>query len=190
MRGALDAPALPSAAHSSPQAGGAAPEPPPTPVAEPDLAAQETRGPVSDRSPPAGAQPSAPAAANAKMTARVIAPQIAAAISQSAPGAVELRLDPPELGLVRLSIVVANDAVAAVIAAERPEIEALMRRHADELRAELSQAGFGDVDLGFGEDGAGDAPQQGAQTGAGDAGEDKTTPRGRWAATDRLDMRI
>ena len=68
----------------------------------------------------------------------------------AATGDVEIRLDPPELGRVRIGFSGLDGALTGTITAERPEIEALLRRHADALERTLADAGFSGVTLNFG----------------------------------------
>lgn len=98
------------------------------------------------------ATPSAPQAVSTapeRAQAPLIASQLAAAISRSGGDRVEIRLDPPELGRVSLTINITEQAVTAVVSADRPDIADLMRRHADLLQQDLAEAGFGNVDLEF-----------------------------------------
>lgn len=82
--------------------------------------------------------------------------QIAAAIStDTSDGAIELRLDPPELGRVEIQFDFGEDSLRAVIAAERPATVDALRRHGDLLLQQLRAAGFANVDLGFGSFGSG-----------------------------------
>ncbi|MHA3914341.1 flagellar hook-length control protein FliK [Halovulum sp. GXIMD14793] len=69
-------------------------------------------------------------------------------------GNLELRLDPPELGRVRISFSGLEGALTATLSAERPEVEALIRRHADELLRNLAEAGFDGASLNFASHGA------------------------------------
>jgi hypothetical protein len=78
-----------------------------------------------------------------------IAADLAAAIGRTADGQVEIRLDPPELGRVRLVLSDTGTGLAAQVSAERPEILDLLRRHADVLARELERAGLGGTALGF-----------------------------------------
>lgn len=85
---------------------------------------------------------------------------------QTADGAIELRLDPPELGGVSIDLVSdASGAVKAVVNADRAETLDLIRRHIDIFKGELARNGFGDVDMTFGgERRGGDAPPPRAQS--------------------------
>ena len=77
--------------------------------------------------------------------------QVVAAIRANATGgAIEVRLDPPELGQVKISFQMERtDIVAAVVNTEKTDTMDIMRRHADELTQALEMAGFGGVDLQF-----------------------------------------
>lgn len=57
-------------------------------------------------------------------------------------GPVEIALDPPELGRVRLSLVEINGAMTLSITAERPETADLMRRHLSLLTEEFARQGL------------------------------------------------
>lgn len=89
-----------------------------------------------------GAKPAAPAAA-----------QIASVIRTERAGAnIEVRLEPAELGRVRIDFAVETaDAVKAVLSAERGETLDHLRRHASQLADALKDAGFASVDLEFAE---------------------------------------
>lgn len=78
-------------------------------------------------------------------TAQVIAQQLAAALSNtgaSTDAPLELALDPPELGRVRMQISEISGVMTLMIQAERPETADLMRRHLDLLAQEFAQAGL------------------------------------------------
>lgn len=64
-------------------------------------------------------------------------------------GAAEIHLDPAELGRLVLDILPEGDTLQVTLLAERGETADLLRRHATELVAELRQAGFAQVTLGF-----------------------------------------
>jgi flagellar hook-length control protein FliK len=57
-------------------------------------------------------------------------------------GSVDIALDPPELGRVRLSLIEVNGTLCLSIAAERPETAELMRRHMGLLAQEFARAGL------------------------------------------------
>ncbi len=81
--------------------------------------------------------------------AKTISQQILVQISKTADPRIEIRLDPPELGRVVVSMVTSDNGIYATITAERPEIIDLMRRNAEILAAAFEKAGFGQADLHF-----------------------------------------
>jgi hypothetical protein len=85
---------------------------------------------------------------------RVIAVQIAEVLRASGNRAVELRLQPEELGRVSLTMSQEGGQLHVTLAAERPETLDLMRRHIDLLGEELRRLGHGAVQFSF-EDGTG-----------------------------------
>jgi flagellar hook-length control protein FliK len=87
-------------------------------------------------------------------------------VSRDPGGAVEVALDPPELGRVRLSLVEVNGAMTLSIIAERPETADLMRRHLALLAEEFARQGLDapSVDIsGGGQGGQGARDAQGWQ---------------------------
>jgi hypothetical protein len=154
--------------------------------------------------PPAGpAQAAPPGVAGGADLARAVAPQIAAAIG-SAPGSgrIEIRLDPPELGRVEISLDITEQSLRATLAAERPATNELLRRHGEILLAQLQQAGFTGIDLQFAEHRAGDRggarpgatplPDSAGDAGAPPDGDTADRPAGLVArrTTDGLDLRL
>lgn len=85
--------------------------------------------------------------------AQVITRQISIAFVPNESGALEVRLDPPELGRVKMQIVVGDDRVTAAVSAERPDVMDLLRRNAELLQRELQNAGHKNVEINFGETG-------------------------------------
>lgn len=85
--------------------------------------------------------------------AQGIAQQMAAAARQVAPGSIELRLYPEELGRVRLQFDISEQALVVSITAERSETADLMRRHLDQLAREMQALGYRDVSFRFGGNG-------------------------------------
>lgn len=77
--------------------------------------------------------------------------QVIAAIRTDTKGdAIEVRLDPPELGRVRIHFTMDRpDSVTAVVTTDRSDTLDTMRRHAGDLAKELSRAGFANVELQF-----------------------------------------
>jgi flagellar hook-length control protein FliK len=75
-------------------------------------------------------------------------------------GTLELALDPPELGRVRMSLLEIGGALTLSITAERPETAELMRRNMDLLNQEFSRSGLDapNVQVSTGEDGQRPSP--------------------------------
>ncbi|MEL6479470.1 MAG: flagellar hook-length control protein FliK, partial [Pseudomonadota bacterium] len=129
--------------------------------------------------------------------AATISSHLVGAMSRNGTDRIEIRLDPPELGRVSMTMTITEQAVSALVSAERPEIADLMRRHADQLQRDLSAAGYGDVDLQF-SDGAGtgesaeDKGQQAFLFGEAEAGaaNGPSLASASLSGTGRLDIRI
>ena len=96
------------------------------------------------------AAPTAPALIAA---AAIVSPthQILAAVTANRDAdTVEVRLEPPDLGRVRIHFSFERaDVVVATLSSERGETLDLMRRHASDLVRELERSGFGRVQLDF-----------------------------------------
>lgn len=75
--------------------------------------------------------------------------QLAPTLHKAKDGTTELRLDPPELGRVRVTLRTGEHGLIAVVHAERLETMDLMRRHADILLRDLAEGGQTRVDLSF-----------------------------------------
>ena len=86
-------------------------------------------------------------------------------------GTLEVSLDPPELGRVRLSLIEVAGTMTLSITAERPETAELMRRHLDLLAQEFARAGLDapNVRIG-GENGSAGAQDKGGGASGGAAG--------------------
>lgn len=76
-----------------------------------------------------------------------IARQIAPVIDRRADGVTEIRLDPVELGQLRMTVQATDATVTLTLQAERPETADLMRRHLDGLVTELRSLGYADVSI-------------------------------------------
>ena len=88
-------------------------------------------------------------AAAAAPVAQQVVGQVVVAITAAAEPKLEIRLDPPELGRVEIRLTETESGVQAVVMAQRPETQDLLRRHAEQLAGELVAAGYGDVSLDF-----------------------------------------
>lgn len=133
-------------------------------------------------------------------TAQVIAQQISAALNNSSTGKdspLELALDPPELGRVRMQMTEIAGVMTLTIQAERPETADLMRRHLDLLAQEFAQAGLDAPSVHISQEGADQREQSHPDT-ASDEGPSQaassdadTPPRpSHRAASGGLDLRL
>jgi flagellar hook-length control protein FliK len=96
-------------------------------------------------------QLSSPSATVRGEIARAIAGQLAAAIqSRPGSGAIEITLNPEELGRVSIVLNGREDGLHMTIAAERPETLDLMRRHIATLTAEFQKLGYGEMSFDLG----------------------------------------
>ena len=119
--------------------------------------------------------------------------QINEAIPRLSEGGVEIRLNPEELGRVRLQLVAGEQGMSVLIQAERPETLDLMRRNATDLERALAEAGYETTGFSFGQEGAADQGERGTSSGSSKvyrgeehAAEVKTIK----VVTDGLDIRI
>jgi hypothetical protein len=111
---------------------------------------------------PASQQTGIPTVPGAPPMPQLLA-QVAGAVLHVEQGTTELALSPEELGHVRLRMEpdAANpDRMVVMISFERPETLDLFRRHAGELAEAIRQAGYSGADIGFGQYGSGNAPDQ------------------------------
>ena len=96
---------------------------------------------------------------------RHVAAQLAEAVQRGAgpERAVELTLNPAELGRVRISMAPGDGMIVVTVLAERGETLDLMRRHADILAQEFHDLGYGTAEFTFGQGDGG--PGQDGDTG-------------------------
>lgn len=102
-----------------------------------------TQGTKGDISMPEPGRPNPP----------LVAMQILDAAIRATTKPVDLVFDPKELGVVRISMTMADGAVNLTILAERQDTLDLARRHADQLAVELRDLGYGTVNFTFGQQG-------------------------------------
>jgi flagellar hook-length control protein FliK len=107
----------------------------------------------------------------------------------------EIRLDPPELGRVQIHLTPIDGGVQAMVLADRPETQDLLRRHAEALARELGAAGYGDVQLDFAAghstpDPDRSAPEAPLPAGTGDSAASATAEPRRLATVGGLDVRL
>ncbi len=103
----------------------------------------------------------ASASQTANAAAAGAAAQVIAAIKADKNSSnIEVRLDPPELGRVRISFTMESaDAVKAVLSVERAETLDHLRRNVGQFMEDLKMAGFGSVDIEFSEHGSSEFAQ-------------------------------
>lgn len=118
--------------------------------------------------------------------------QLIAALAARAPdhgGGFVLRLNPAELGALRLTLVPEDGSVRVEILAERAETLDLLRRNTGELAAELRALGYGGVAFSFGQEKVPRPPASKASH-AGPAPERDDPPAQFVALTRGLDLRL
>lgn len=90
-----------------------------------------------------------PASIGAQTPDSKILSQVSLAISSTSKEKIEIRLDPPELGRIIISINQSDSGLSALVSSEKAEIADLLRRHSELLSRELSKSGFDDATLEF-----------------------------------------
>lgn len=145
----------------------------------------------------AAAQATTPAAPTRGEAAAVLRQLAEALPGTPAPGSVELTLNPPELGRVRLSLAPSETGIAVLVQAERPETLDLIRRHADQLAQEFRAMGYGATAFAFGQESGGPAFGAGGMVPGAQDTEDRSAPPGETAVAPRpraalagLDLRL
>lgn len=84
-----------------------------------------------------------------KVLPNSIVEQLNLAVSKRTNGALEIQLDPVELGKVRLQISPTEMGQRIIVTADRPEILDLLRKNEDVLAAEFAEQGFENSNLQF-----------------------------------------
>ena len=77
--------------------------------------------------------------------------QVSQAIRRSPDGAIEIALNPVELGRVRMMITATDAGITLNVLADRPDTLDLMRRNIDDLAKSLKDMGYDDVSFSFGD---------------------------------------
>lgn len=121
------------------------------------VTAEETLSPLvdgpaltaPDRAGPSGQAFTLTSGGMPRATPAQVAHQIAVGVTLAEGGQTELRLNPEELGRVRLSLAGSEGGLTVTIAAERPETADLLRRHIDGLAREFEALGYADIDFRF-----------------------------------------
>jgi flagellar hook-length control protein FliK len=119
------------------------------PLFEPQVAPLDTAG-----APTSATQSQTPAQPEGASQAARIVRQIAEAMPNGQDRTTELRLEPEELGRVRLGIATGEQGVSVQIQAERPETLELLRRNLDQLSEDLRRLGFSGISVDLGSGGA------------------------------------
>jgi flagellar hook-length control protein FliK len=99
-----------------------------------------------------------------------LAPLAVAIARDPGNGALEVGLSPEELGQMHMQVATEGEVLRIAMTVERPETLDLLRRHADQLLADLRQAGFGGAALSFHQGQAGTGQAGAGQTGEGRPG--------------------
>lgn len=126
-------------------------------------------------------------------TARNVSGQVLATVAQMRDGTATIRLNPEELGRVRLSLTPTEQGLTVVVLAERAETADLMRRHADTFLSDLKDLGYAQVELEFR-----DAAQQekggrdadAAEQPAADTATEENETKGKRSPVGQIDLLI
>ncbi|WP_254704036.1 flagellar hook-length control protein FliK [Roseovarius sp. THAF9] len=94
-------------------------------------------------------RPNAPMSALSPELPRHVAEQLASGFRSGADKSVEIRLNPVELGRVRINLQTGDTGVIVTVLADRPETLDLLRRHTDILAQEFQEIGYGAAEFSF-----------------------------------------
>lgn len=94
---------------------------------------------------------------------RHVSEHLAAGLRQASEQSAEIRLNPAELGRVRISLHTSDTGVTVSVLAERPKTLDLLRRNSDILAQEFREIGYGAAEFSFGQGGD---PQTGQESDA------------------------
>lgn len=86
-----------------------------------------------------------------------IASQIAGALHKAPDKPIEIALNPPELGRVRMVLSASESGMVVQVMTDRADTLDLMRRNIDDLGRALSDLGYENLSFAFGQDGEGSA---------------------------------
>ena len=153
-----------------------------------DILMSESRNLIERPSMPSPAPTAAMTAAVTDQTLAQIRSQMAIVTLSRDGTQTELRLDPAELGRVRITLEIVDGHVTAHMSPDRPDVMDLLRRHADSLTADLLASGFDSAEMTFSE--GGDEQQTGQSSPTtidptADTAEIKLS-----LPSDRLDLRL
>ncbi|MCT4557790.1 MAG: flagellar hook-length control protein FliK [Pelagimonas sp.] len=117
--------------------------------------------------------------------------QVAEALPKLADGQVEIRLNPEELGTVRMQLTQGENGLTVHIITERAETQDLMKRHIDQLARDLADAGFEGASFSFEnhDDNSGEG-QETLATGRAAEADDLPPLPTPTIASDGLDIRV
>lgn len=123
------------------------------------------------------------------------ASQVVRAVAASDARSVEVRMDPPSLGRVRIEFDFSGETVRAVVSAVEPDTLHLLKRGGAALLRDLAEAGMGDVSLDFAEAGGGDEARTAERPFApvalaSERPDGASTARPRIGHDGRLDLRL
>lgn len=93
--------------------------------------------------------PDMPSLQRIAIAPQILAKQISSAISNISQDKIELRLDPPELGRVIITISQTESGMTAHVSAEKTDIAEFLRRNAEILERELTKSGLEGFSLEF-----------------------------------------
>ena len=132
--------------------------------------------------------------------ARSVIQQIMHTVSRAqGDGVIEVRLQPEELGRVRLTMVAGEAGLSIQVTAERPETLDLIRRHIDAFESDLRDQGFAGMSFSFGAETQEESDRRERDAGPGDHVADRPGPDARVVAVigpsatfdnGKLDIRI
>lgn len=123
-----------------------------------------------------------------------LVPDLVRLIAAQPDGPVSLTLRPEELGTLKFHLTQTGDEMRIHLTVDQPATLDLLRRHADQLVAELRQAGFGNASLAFSGGGAQDGPPRDDPPSRAVAQAEQVAtafaPPPQRAATGALDLRL
>ena len=129
-----------------------------------------------------------------------LAPLAVAIATDPGSGALDVALAPDELGRLHMHVTTEGDNLRIAMTVERPDTLDLLRRHSDQLLADLRQAGFGGATLSFGQGGTGEGrtaasaptepPPQSADPARPETTAPSAYPRGQSTGHAPLDLRL
>ncbi|WP_298258961.1 flagellar hook-length control protein FliK [uncultured Litoreibacter sp.] len=123
---------------------------------------------------PVSPQAAAPSTASSPQVAEQVSAQISAALKSEGGQSIEIRLDPEELGRVRIVLSGKDGSMNVAIFSEKPEVLDLMRRHSDRLETDFADIGYEGAEFTFQQEDDDSQHSQQSQTGAADIDASQT----------------